>query len=178
MSTIQLTVVTPGAFGAVAPPDRLDRTIDEALNVLLWEGVIVLALVAVLNYNLFFGEYIDRYDQSSWNSSEMGRVIADYAGSFGSLDSAWVVAHAHWVDTRLVAMNAGDPLRDLEIWPEELGATLTVPPPKLFIVKADDELGLSTLEQLYPEGLMAFHQSRVAGKEFLTFFVSAQVANH
>ena len=48
MSTIQLTVVTPGAFGAVAPPDRLDRTIDEALNVLLWEGVIVLALLIVM----------------------------------------------------------------------------------------------------------------------------------
>ena len=29
MSTIQLTVVTPGAFGAVAPPSRIDRTIDD-----------------------------------------------------------------------------------------------------------------------------------------------------
>jgi len=48
MSTIQLTVVTPGAFGAVAPPARLDRTIDEALNVLLWEGVVVLALLIVM----------------------------------------------------------------------------------------------------------------------------------
>jgi hypothetical protein len=48
MSTIQLTVVTPGAFGAVVPPDRLDRTVDEALNVLLWEGVIVLALLIVM----------------------------------------------------------------------------------------------------------------------------------
>ena len=48
MSTIQLTVVTPGAFGAVAPPARLDRTIDEALNVLAWEAVIVLAVLIVL----------------------------------------------------------------------------------------------------------------------------------
>jgi hypothetical protein len=47
MSTIQLTVVTPGAFGAVAPPSRIDRAIDEALNVLAWEGVIALALVIV-----------------------------------------------------------------------------------------------------------------------------------
>ena len=44
MSTIQLTVVTPGAFGAVAPPSRIDRTIDEALNVLAWEGVVALGL--------------------------------------------------------------------------------------------------------------------------------------
>jgi Domain of unknown function (DUF4349) len=48
MSTIQLTVVTPGALGAVAPPARLDRTIDEALNVLAWEAVIALAVLIVL----------------------------------------------------------------------------------------------------------------------------------
>ena len=48
MSTIQLSIVTPGAFGAVAPPARLDRTIDEALNVLAWEAVVVLAVLIVL----------------------------------------------------------------------------------------------------------------------------------
>lgn len=48
MSTIQLTVVTPGAYGVAAPPpSRLDRTIDEALNVLAWEGVIALGLLIV-----------------------------------------------------------------------------------------------------------------------------------
>jgi hypothetical protein len=48
MSTIQLTVVTPGAYGAVAPaPSRLDRTIDEALNVLAWEGVVALGFLIV-----------------------------------------------------------------------------------------------------------------------------------
>lgn len=48
MSTIQLTVVTPGAFGAVAPPSRIDRTVDEALNVLAWEAVVALGLLIVL----------------------------------------------------------------------------------------------------------------------------------
>jgi hypothetical protein len=48
MSTIQLTVATPGAFGVVAPPARVDRTIDEALNVLAWEAVIVIAVLIVL----------------------------------------------------------------------------------------------------------------------------------
>jgi hypothetical protein len=48
MSTVQLTVVTPGALGEAAPPPgRLDRTIDEALNVLAWEGVILLGLLIV-----------------------------------------------------------------------------------------------------------------------------------
>jgi hypothetical protein len=48
MATIQLAVVTPRQTGAVAPPSRLDRTLDEALNVLLWEGVVALALAIVL----------------------------------------------------------------------------------------------------------------------------------
>ena len=48
MSTIQLAVVTPGAYGAVVPTSRIDRTIDEALNVLTWEGVIALGLLIVL----------------------------------------------------------------------------------------------------------------------------------
>jgi len=48
MSTIQLAVVTPGAYGAVAPPARLDRTIDEAVNVLMWEAVIALATLIVM----------------------------------------------------------------------------------------------------------------------------------
>jgi hypothetical protein len=48
MSTIQLGIVTPGAFGAVAPPSRIDRAIDEALNILAWEAIIALGLMIVL----------------------------------------------------------------------------------------------------------------------------------
>lgn len=48
MSTIQLTIVTPGAIGAVVPPSRIDRAIDEALNILAWEAVIALGILIVL----------------------------------------------------------------------------------------------------------------------------------
>lgn len=47
MATIQLSVVTPGVLGAVPVPSRLDRTLDEALNVLVWEGVVALAIAIV-----------------------------------------------------------------------------------------------------------------------------------
>jgi hypothetical protein len=47
MSTIQLSLVTTESQGGVAPASRLDRTLDEALNVLVWEGVIVLAIAIV-----------------------------------------------------------------------------------------------------------------------------------
>src|SRR4029079_18392342 len=48
MSTILLAVVTLGSSGAVAPSSRIDRAIDEALNVLAWEGIIALGLLIVL----------------------------------------------------------------------------------------------------------------------------------
>lgn len=48
MSTIQLTIVTPGATGVVPATSRIDRTIDEALNVLAWEGVVALGVLIVV----------------------------------------------------------------------------------------------------------------------------------
>lgn len=47
LATIQVTVLTPGAQGVVPLPSRLDRTLDEALNVLVWEAVVALAVVIV-----------------------------------------------------------------------------------------------------------------------------------
>jgi hypothetical protein len=48
MSTIQLSVVTPDSSGVVVPDSRIDRTVDEALNVLAWEGVVALGMLIVL----------------------------------------------------------------------------------------------------------------------------------
>jgi cell division protein FtsB len=48
MATVQLSVVTASGSGAVAPDSRLRRTIDGALGVLAWEGIVVLAILIVL----------------------------------------------------------------------------------------------------------------------------------
>ena len=48
MSTIQLTVVDSRRARRGRPPSRIDRAIDEALNVLAWEGVVALGIVIVL----------------------------------------------------------------------------------------------------------------------------------
>jgi hypothetical protein len=56
MATIQLTVVTSDSLGGVATPSRLDRTLDEALNVLVWEAVVALAvLIVAAPFALVFG---------------------------------------------------------------------------------------------------------------------------
>jgi hypothetical protein len=47
MATIQMAVVTADGSGVAPVPSRLDRTLDEALNVLVWEGVVALAILIV-----------------------------------------------------------------------------------------------------------------------------------
>jgi hypothetical protein len=48
MATIQLSVVTSESGAAAPGGSRLERTLDEALNILVWEGVIILAILIVL----------------------------------------------------------------------------------------------------------------------------------
>lgn len=149
-----------------------DRLAGKAgLRVAQAAGALILIFVALINYGKFFGDYITDYDYYSWNTSEMGNVIADFADSFGNLDSAWVVAYPYWVDTRLVGMSAGYPEHDYAIVPEQLSNTLGVPAPKLFLLKPEDTAGLQVLQQLYPDGTMKLFQSRVPTKEFIVYFV-------
>jgi 4-amino-4-deoxy-L-arabinose transferase-like glycosyltransferase len=98
-------------------------------------GIFLLLWSGAQNYNLVFHEYQSNYSLSSWNTTEIGGVIRDFTDSLGSEDSAFVVAYAHWVDTRLVGINAGYPTRDFAIRPENFPATLGLPGPKLFIIK-------------------------------------------
>ncbi|MCW5877731.1 MAG: glycosyltransferase family 39 protein [Anaerolineales bacterium] len=137
-------------------------------------GGLLLSGLAALNASLLFGDYRTQYDQAAWNNAELGGVIANYAGSFGSLESAWVVAYPHWVDTRLVALGAGNPGHDYGIWPDQLSNSLETPAPKLFLLKPEDEEGLNALQSLYPHGLLSYYQSSVPGKDFMSFFVPTE----
>lgn len=47
-ATISVSVATPGALGLEPAPSRLERALDEAVNVLAWEAVVALAAVIVL----------------------------------------------------------------------------------------------------------------------------------
>jgi len=139
-------------------------------------GVMLLLLFgsARQNFDLVFRQYRQLFEQSSWNTLEMGGVVRDFADSVGSPDTAWVLAFPHWVDTRLVGMNAGYPLRDYAIWPENLANTLSEPRAKLFLVKPEDSAGLDALRQLYPQGALTTYTSAVESHDFLLYFVPPQ----
>ena len=135
-------------------------------------GVGLLLVSAQQNYDLVFRQYRLQYQDATWNSGQMGAIARAYIHSIGSTDSVYVVAVAHWVDTRLVAMNAGVFDRDYAIWADDLELTLGQAGPKLFFVKADDTAGMSRLTALYPEGFGNYHSGMADGRDFYTYLVS------
>jgi len=142
---------------------------------------ILLLISARQNYDLVFHQYNDSFRGGSWNTSDMGKVVKEFEQTYGSTDTVWIVPFPHWVDTRLPAVWAGIPNRDLAMWREDLASTLQLPEPKLFIVKAhledpnaNDQESLDILESLYPNGKLRMFDSDVSGHDFWIFFVPNQ----
>lgn len=133
---------------------------------LLWAGF--------QNYNLVFERYFMEYRLSAWNTTELGEVIRSFADSVGTEDSAWVVPYPYWVDTRLVGIDAGVPIKDYALWPDQLDQSLPVAPPKLFLVKPDDLEGQQVLVSLYPNGWFTRYNSFIEDKDFLIYFVPVE----
>ncbi len=138
---------------------------------LAWGLSLVLIFISALaNYDLVFSQYQRAYELSSWNTSEMGKVIHDFGDMYGGTNNAYVVPYAYWVDTRLVGMIAGNPTRDFAIPTDQISETLNFPQPKMFLVKPEDEADLNLLRQLFPQGTVSNYKSRV-GKDFYIYMV-------
>jgi len=141
---------------------------------------ILLFFSASQNYDLVFNQFYTSFRQGAWNSSDMGRVIKEFEQTYGpqSADTVWVVPFPHWVDTRLPAVWAGIPNRDMAMWRENLESTLESPEPKMFLVKANiedptgnDQETLDVLDKLYPNGKLRLFDSDIAGHDFWIFTV-------
>ncbi len=126
---------------------------------------------ATQNYDLVFNQYARQYQLSSWNTTEVGHVVRAFADSVGTKNTAWVVGFPHWVDTRLVGINAGYPRLDNAIWPDQLETTLELAGPKLFILKPEHQEAIDLLRALYPAGQLRNYNSRVEGKDFRLYLV-------
>jgi hypothetical protein len=145
-------------------------------------GLLGLLLIgsARQNYDLVFRQYYQAFRAGSWNSSDMGKVIKDFEQTYGAqyVNNIWIVPFPYWVDTRLPAVWAGIPNRDMAIWRENLPGTVDSPGPKLFMVKANvddpngnDQETVNVLESLYPRGALRLFDSDVPGHDFWVFTV-------
>jgi hypothetical protein len=125
------------------------------------------------NYDLVFNQYNKEFTQGSWNTSEMGAVIKQFAQVYGSSENAWVVPYPYWVDTRLPGVWAGIPNRDFALWPQDFSKTQSIQGAKLFIIDTADGGAANDLEKLYPQGVIStFHSAtKQPGKDFWILFV-------
>jgi hypothetical protein len=134
-------------------------------------ALLLILVAAWQNYSLTFETFPEQYSASIWNTSELGGVIEQFTDTVGSPDQAWVIAYPHWVDTRLVGINAGFPTKDFAIWPEDLEETLPAPLPKLFLFKVDDATALNALQTVYPSGKYSMYNAALPQKNFYIYYV-------
>ncbi len=123
------------------------------------------------NHDLVFRQYLVQYRLSNWNTPEIGQVIGGFARSVGDAQQAWVIPYPYWVDTRLVGIEAGYPRRDYALPADRLADSLSVPAPKLFILKPEDTATLDHLWALYPRARVWRWRSSIEGKDFVLYFV-------
>ncbi|HOU44376.1 MAG TPA: hypothetical protein PLU04_08610, partial [Anaerolineaceae bacterium] len=83
-------------------------------------------------------------------------------------------AYPHWVDSRLVGVNAGYPLKDFAIWTDQFEATRTDPRSKLFVINSNDHEDIRILSGMYPNGSLSLYDVSLEGKDFYLFFVPAE----
>lgn len=134
-------------------------------------GGLLVLVSASQNYDLVFRQYASSYNAASWNTTQIGAVVREYIDSTGDVDSVWVVGIPYWVDTRLVGINSGEPEKDYAIWPKDFAVTLDTPAPKLFILRADDEVDIDLLMGYYPNGYLILHENTQQEKSFYSFVV-------
>ena len=151
-------------------------------SVLVWGlAGLLLCISAFQNYDLVFNQFYNSFRQGAWNSSDMGQVIKEFQQNYGETDTVWIVPFPYWVDTRLPAVWAGIPNRDMAMWRDNLPSTVAVNGPKEFLVKANvqdpngnDQETLDVLRSLYPDGQLRMFNSDVPGHDFWIFFVPNQ----
>lgn len=139
-------------------------------------GLVVFLFIfnAIQDYDWVFNKYAQQYRYGAWNTSEMGKVVKEFSHISGTSDTIWVMGMPHWVDTRLVAIQAGFPMDDFALFVEQLPETQKDPRAKLFIVRPDDQQSIEALPIFYPNGWFQVYRSSVAEtKNFLMFIVPA-----
>ena len=134
-------------------------------------AVLLLFISASANYGLVFDKYARQFRLGAWNTSDIGRVIDNYANSIGDYESAYVIPYPHWVDTRLVGVNAGQPRKDYALPRGMIQQVTEIPGQKLFIFRFDDWETFDILTNTYPVVILSYFESDNPGKDFYMLLV-------
>jgi len=138
-------------------------------------GLGILFFSAGNNFDLVFNQFDKQFMAGAWNTSQIGSVIKGFSQSTGNLDSAFVVPSPHWVDTRLVGINAGYPTKDYALWPDQFNQLLMIDGEKLIILKPDNTEALNQLRIMFPNGILYNFDSGYDGKDFYIYHIPPKI---
>jgi Dolichyl-phosphate-mannose-protein mannosyltransferase len=137
-------------------------------------GLAVVATAATLTYQWYFVKYATQYQAAAWNSRDMAAVIRAFVGRGGDMNRVYHVGYPHWVDTRAIAISAGDitwrnAITDMNV----VRADADDGAAKLYLVHRDDAASLQRLHVLFPTGHASSYAASTPGKDFVVFEVPA-----
>ncbi|MGH7332983.1 MAG: hypothetical protein ACREKS_09615 [Candidatus Rokuibacteriota bacterium] len=136
----------------------------------------VVATTAVLTYQWYFVRYDAQYRASAWNSRDMAAAIRAFVGRGGHMSHAYHIGYPHWVDTRAIAISAGDiTWRNAITDMNEVQADADDTAAKLYLVHRDDVASLRRLQALFPAGRASIYAASTPGKDFVMFEVPGSV---
>jgi hypothetical protein len=132
----------------------------------------LLAVAAAVNYRLVFKTYAQQERASAWNATEAGQVMRGFNQSVGDFEHIFFVYYPFWMDSRLAAVEAGAPIRDYSIQPDDVESLhLDVAAYNLFLLKPEDVGSMTLLESIYPDGVLTAFHSEIPGRDFFMFLV-------
>ncbi|MCH8093334.1 MAG: glycosyltransferase family 39 protein [Chloroflexi bacterium] len=126
---------------------------------------------AVTNYDMVIREYGSLQRQSTWNTGQAAEVVESFTTSIGAFEDVFMIAYPHWMDSRLVALLAGQPGADIVLWPDQIDSLTEVNTPQLFMLHPADANNLDRLRAKYPGGFTNRHVAEVDGRDFVTYLV-------
>lgn len=136
-----------------------------------------IAFIGVRNYNIVFNNYASQYASTAPNTREMAGHIAGYIDFDGTWETTWVIAYPHWIDTRAIGYQAGNPDWHNVILPDTIMANLVEisrveSETKFFIHAVADTGALDILTQLFPDGFSDRIPSKLGpDRDFMIYYV-------
>lgn len=166
------------ALPLVAAGQRLRRLSVKPRAVLLALGLAILLSLAVADdFRWYFVEYDASVRASLWNASEMGREVRQFVEDGGAFENVYHVAYPHWVDTRNIAITAGNiTWRNAVLELEQIVAHAGEPGRKLYLLHPSHSAAVKMLQTTYPGGVLRRYESERPGKDFLLYVVPERSA--
>jgi hypothetical protein len=159
----------------LTPPQRWEHRLQ------IGAALVFALLVIGTNYRRYFVDYWKQYQSHALNTTEIASAVKGFAESGGNLDNAWIVAWPHWIDTRGVGIEMGDPpWNNVILESEQLDEQAALPAtgedgvetrPRFYVLFLADFKTLEKLKALFPSGWSSRYVSAQPGRDFFRFYV-------